>query len=85
MQAITEFKSSKLEAEVSAKLSQWEKEAAISACKAIQMGIKASLVQYPSGMRVMRFAEYGGQFGMVNEVRPEVWELLVKNGGKIYT
>ena len=69
---------------VKAKLGQWDREAAISAARAIQAGKTAALVTYTTGLQMMRFATPYAECGMHYEVSPQVWDTLVSTGGKIY-
>jgi len=61
---------------VDEKRSQWDQEAAISAARAIKSGKTACLVTYPSGLKMMRFAEPFREYGMHYEVSPETWASL---------
>ena len=65
------------------KLAQWENEAIINAGRAFKAGRSATLVEYPSGLQMMRFAEPYKDYGMHFEVRPEVWAAIVANNGNI--
>lgn len=73
----------KFESLVKSKLTQWEGEASISAARAMQAGVEAKLVVYPSGLKMMRFSEPFKEYGMHYEVAPEVWERIKANGGKV--
>lgn len=72
-----------LEKQKDKKLGQWRREAEIAACHAIQKGIKAWDVVYPSGLHMKRFARPFSEFGMHYEVEPKTWDRLVKSGGII--
>ena len=65
------------------KISQWRREAEIAASRAIQKGIKAWDVVYPSGIHMKRFAEPFSGFGMHYEIDPETWDSLVESGGVV--
>jgi hypothetical protein len=65
------------------KINGWATEAHIAACRAFQMGIKPSEVVYPSGMRMQRFAEPSGAFGIAYEVTQDVWRSVVESSGKL--
>lgn len=71
------------ERQVDQKLDQWKSEATIAAADAVQKSKEATLVIYPSGLRMMRFAEPNTDYGMHYEVAPEVWQALLANGGKV--
>jgi len=73
----------RLQAMCNEKIGQWNKEAMINAKRAQLKNIEAKLVEYPTGLQMMRFAEPFKDFGMHYEVTPEVWDYL-KNGGMIY-
>ena len=67
----------RIEQLVNAKISQWNKEAMMNAQRAIKKNIEAQKVQYPTGLKMMRFAEpFSKEFGMHYEVTPEAWEYL---------
>lgn len=68
-----------LERSVVSKRRQWNREAEISACRAIRSGKTATLVTYPSGLKMMRFAEPFKECGMHYEVSPETWAQLQSN------
>jgi hypothetical protein len=59
---------------LSAKTSQWAAEATIAAGRAVQQNRVPQLIVYPSGKRMMRFAEPFAEFGMHFEVTPETWD-----------
>jgi hypothetical protein len=69
---------------VKAKLAQWDREATLSAARAIKTGKAAVLVTYPTGLEMMRFAEPFTDCGMHYEVPPQVWAALVETNGTIY-
>ena len=62
---------------VQGKRNQWDREAQINACRAIQAGRAAFLVTYPTGKQAMRFAEPYKDYGMHYEVSPETWAKLL--------
>jgi len=64
---------------VKAKQTQWSNEAKVSAARAILQGRTGTLVQYQTGMKMVRFAEPFKDFGMHYEVTPEVWSELTGN------
>ena len=67
----------RLQAACDEKISQWNTEAAINAQRAQAKGIQAKLIEYPTGLQMMRFAEpFSNEFGMHYEVTPEVWDSL---------
>lgn len=72
-----------LEQAVRVKLGQWKKEALIAASRALRDGKQASVFTYPTGLKMMRFAEPFTDYGMHYEVEVEAWNLLVKNKGII--
>jgi hypothetical protein len=74
----------RLEAGVSDTLARWDIEAELAAARAFKAGRTPVLVTYPTGKQMVRFAEFGGEYGVRNEVRPEVWDRLVRNNGKVY-
>lgn len=59
---------------VDEKTNQWTNEAKINAMRAKSKGIEAKLIEYPTGLKMMRFAEPFKEYGMHYEVPPEVWE-----------
>ena len=74
----------RLEAGVAETMDRWAGEAEMCAARAMKAGRKAVLVEYPTGLLMMRFAEPFTDFGMHYEVPPEVWARLKSNGGKVY-
>ena len=73
----------RLQAMCDEKICQWNREAMINAKRAQLQKIEAQLVEYPTGLQMMRFAEpFGKDFGMHYEVTPEAWNYL-KNGGTL--
>ena len=74
---------SRLQAGIEQTNDRWNREASIAACQAIQAGRKARLVVYPTGLKMMRFAEPFTGNGMHYEVHLNVWNQLVADGGKI--
>lgn len=73
----------RLESMVNDKLLQWSNGAMCAAKRAQILGVEAILVEYPTGLQMMRFAEPFGAYGMFYEVTTEQWDYL-KNGGKLY-
>ena len=61
---------------VDEKTSQWANEAEINARRAKAKGSEAKLIEYPTGLQMMRFAEPFKEYGMHYEVTPEVWEAI---------
>lgn len=66
----------KLQQSLDNKLAQWDRESVQSAQRAMREGRKAHLVQYPTGLLRMRFAEPFADYGMHYEVPVEVWESI---------
>lgn len=64
---------SKLHRAVQEKVSQWDREAEVNAKRAILLGRSGTLVTYPSGKQMVRFAEPFKDFGMHYEVSVECW------------
>lgn len=64
------------------KLQQWNAEAEIAAARAIQQGKEGTLVTYPTGLQRVRFTLNDGH---KSEVAPNVWEVLKRNGGIVYS
>lgn len=73
----------RLTSAVANKLSQWENEATVNAGRAFKAGHSAVLIEYPSGLQMMRFAEPYKDYGMHFEVRPEIWANIVANNGRV--
>ena len=61
---------------VDEKTNQWTREAEINARRAKAKGIEAKLIEYPTGLQMMRFAEPFKEYGMHYEVTPEVWQAI---------
>ena len=61
---------------VDEKMNQWANEAEINARRAKAKGIEAKLIEYPTGLQMMRFAEPFKEYGMHYEVTPEVWQAI---------
>jgi len=61
---------------VGEKINQWANEAEINARRARAKGIEAKLIEYPTGLQMMRFAEPFKEYGMHYEVTPVVWEAI---------
>ena len=61
---------------VDEKTSQWANEAKKNAMRAKAKGIEAKLIEYPTGLQMMRFAEPFKEYGMHYEVTPEVWQAI---------
>ena len=78
------MKTTRFEAAINSKISQWEHAAEVSAARAIQAGRLAVLVTYPTGLQMMRFAEPFKGCGMHYEVSVETWKTLTANGGKVF-
>ena len=66
----------RLQAMCNEKTDQWTNEAKINAMRAKAKGIEAKLIEYPTGLQMMRFAEPFKEYGMHYEVTPEVWEAI---------
>ena len=61
---------------VGEKINQWANEAEINARRARAKGIEAKLIEYPTGLQMMRFAEPFKEYSMHYEVTPVVWEAI---------
>ena len=61
---------------VGEKINQWANEAEINARRARAKGIETKLIEYPTGLQMMRFAEPFKEYGMHYEVTPVVWEAI---------
>ena len=61
---------------VDEKTNQWANEAEINARRAKAKGIEAELIEYPTGLQMIRFAEPFKEYGMHYEVTPEVWQAI---------
>lgn len=72
----------RLQAGILDKLDQWEREARNNAARAILSGRSAVCIVYPTGKKMMRFAEPFTDYGMGYEVPEETWSEL---GGKQMT
>lgn len=79
------MKTNRLQAGIIETTSRWNKESKISAIRAHKSGRTAKLVVYPSGLRMMRFAEPFTDHGMHYEVPESVWSGIVhsKNGNAL--
>ena len=66
----------RLQAMCNEKMNQWANEAEINARRAKAKDIEAKLIEYPTGLQMMRFAEPFKEYGMHYEVTPEVWEAI---------
>lgn len=73
-----------LQGMVENKLTQWDAEKVAAAGRAIAAGSTATLVQYPTGLQMMRFAEPYTDFGMHFEVDPETWSDLTSRPEPVF-
>ena len=79
------MKTNRLQAGIIETSSRWDKEAKISAMRAHKSGRLAKLVVYPTGLRMMRFADPFTDYGMHYEVSEAVWSEISqpKNGNSL--
>ena len=66
----------RLEYAANQKLSQWDREAFVNAVRAFRSGKTGSIVTYPTGKQMVRFAEPFKEFGMHYEVSVDAWNSI---------